>query len=156
MYADRHSLLSRGEARRPAGMPATCSYERRRPEETTLYKIVQEQLEAFLAHAEAQTGAGLPVFVKDECEAFLECGILAHGFLRARCADCADEKLVAFSCKRRRFCPSCGTRRMAGSAAHRVDEGIPQVPVRQWVLSLPIPRGPRSRVEVGVRRFGTM
>ncbi len=40
-------------------------------------------------------------FVKDEFEAFLECGILAHGFLRVRCADCAHEKLVAFSCKRR-------------------------------------------------------
>jgi len=65
-------------------MPATCSCERRRPEETTLYKIVQEQLETFLAHAEVRTGAGLPVFVKDEFEAFLECGILAHGFLRVR------------------------------------------------------------------------
>ena len=59
MSADRHSLSSRGEALRPAVMPVTCSYERRRPEETTLYKIVQEQLETFLAHAEAQTGAGL-------------------------------------------------------------------------------------------------
>ena len=156
MYADRHSLLSRGEARRPTGMPATCSYERRRPEETTLYKIVQEQLETFLAHAEVQTGAGLPAFVKDEFEAFLECGILAHGFLRVRCAHCAHEKLVAFSCKRRGFCPSCGARCMAESAAHLVDEGTPQVPVRQWVLSLPIPRGPRSRVAVGVGRFGTI
>ena len=121
-------------------MPATCSYERRRPEETTLYKIVQEQLETFLAHAEVQTGTGLPEFVKDEFEAFLECGILAHGFLRVRCADCAHEKLVAFSCKRRGFCPSCGTRRMAESAAHLVDQVIPRVPIRQWVLSLPIPR----------------
>jgi ribosomal protein S27E len=33
----------------------------------------------------------------DKFEAFLECGILAHGFLRVRCADCAREKLVAFS-----------------------------------------------------------
>jgi hypothetical protein len=56
-----------------------------------------------------------------------------------RCADCAHEKLVAFSCKRRGFCPSCGARRMAESAAHLVDEVIPRVPVRQWVLSFPIP-----------------
>jgi hypothetical protein len=41
---------------------------------------------------------GLPEFVRDEFEAFLECGILAHGFLRVRCADCAHEKLVALSC----------------------------------------------------------
>jgi hypothetical protein len=81
----------------------------------------------------------LPQFVKDEFDAFLECGILAHGFLRLRCADCADEKLVAFSCKRRGFCPSCGARRMAETAAHLVDYVIPPVPVRQWVLSFPIP-----------------
>jgi transposase-like zinc-binding protein len=45
----------------------------------------------------------------------------------------------AFSCKRRGFCPSCGPRRMAETAAHLVDCVIPPVPVRQWVLSLPIP-----------------
>ncbi len=72
----------------------------------------------------------LPEFVKDEFEAFLGCGILAHGFLRVRCVDCAHEKLVAFSCKRRGFCPSCGARRMTQSAAHLVDEVIPRVPVR--------------------------
>ena len=60
----------------PAGIPAAFSYERRRPEETTLYQVVQEQLETFLAQVEAKTGAGLPAFVKHEFEAFLECGIL--------------------------------------------------------------------------------
>jgi hypothetical protein len=80
-----------------------------------------------------------PSFVKEEFDAFLECGILAHGFLRLRCADCAHEKLVAFSCKRRGFCPSCGARRMAETAAYLVDHVIPRVPVRQWVLSFPIP-----------------
>ena len=83
--------------------------------------------------------ADLPQFIKDEFDAFLECGILAHGFLRLRCGDCGHDKLVAFSCKRRGFCPSCGARRMAQTAAHLVDHVIPHVPVRQWVLSLPIP-----------------
>ena len=41
--------------------------------------------------------------------------------------------------RRRGFCPSCGARRMAESAAPLVDEVIPRVPVRQWVLSFPIP-----------------
>ncbi len=40
---------------------------------------------------------------------------------------------------RRGFCPSCGARRMAQTAAHLVDHVIPHVPVRQWVLSMPIP-----------------
>ena len=35
------------------------------------------------------------------------------------------------------FCPSCGGRRMADTAAHLVDHVFPEVPVRQWVLSVP-------------------
>ena len=104
-------------------------YERRRPEETTLYQLIQENVETFFAQVEAETGAGLPDFVKDEFEAFLDCGILANGFLRLRCPDCAHEKLVAFSCKRRGFCPACGARRMAETAAHLVGEERPFV---QW------------------------
>ncbi len=39
--------------------------------------------------------------------------------------------------ERRGFCPSCGARRMADSAALLVDEVLPQQPMRQWVLSAP-------------------
>jgi len=99
---------------------------------------------AFLADVEAGGVASLPQFVKDEFDAFLECGILAHGFVRVRCVQCAHEKLVAFSCKRRGICPSCGARRMAETAAWLVDHVIPKVPVRQWVLSFPIPLRRRS------------
>src|SRR5215831_14283586 len=101
-------------------------YERRRPEETILYQLVQENLESFLAQVEAERGSGLPEFVKAEFDAFIACGILAHGFLRLRCSECGHEKLVAFSCKRRGFCPSCGARRMAETAAHLVDCVIPR------------------------------
>ena len=104
-----------------------------------LAAAVQQHAATFIAQAEDAAGADLPQFVKDEFDAFLECGILAHGFLRLRCGDCGHDKLVAFSCKRRGFCPSCGARRMAQTAAHLVDHVIPHVPVRQWVLSLPIP-----------------
>ena len=54
-----------------------------------------------------------------------------------RCAGCGFDRLVPFSCHGRAFCPSCGGRRMAERAAHLVDRVFPQVPVRQWVLSLP-------------------
>ena len=130
-----------------AGVP--IHYERRRPEQTTLYRLVQAHAATFFADVEAATGASLPEFVKDEFDAYLECGILAHGFLRLHCADCGHDKLVAFFCKRRGFCPSCGARRMARTAAHKEGDGAPpphpcrsrhpHVPVRQWVLSLPIP-----------------
>ena len=42
-------------------------------------------------------------------------------------------KLVAFSCKRRGFCPSCGARRMAETAVHLVEHVLPEQPIRQWV-----------------------
>ena len=54
-------------------------YERRCPEQSVLYQLVQEQLETFLAHVEGETGATLPEFIKQEFDAFLEwckrCGI---------------------------------------------------------------------------------
>jgi hypothetical protein len=112
---------------------------RHRPEQTTLYRLVQQHATRFVAHTEASTGARLPRFVEHEFDAFPQYGILAHGFLRLRCGECGHDTLLAFSCKRRGFCPSCGARRMSQTAAHRVDHVIPQVPVRQWVLSLPIP-----------------
>jgi len=79
----------------------------------------------------------LPGYVQREFEDYLKCGRLGHGFLRVRCENCHEERLVAFSCKRRGFCPSCGTRRMAESAALLVDEIFPHQPVPQWVLSFP-------------------
>jgi hypothetical protein len=57
--------------------------------------------------------------------------------MRGPVIPCQAEKLVAFSCKRRGFCPSCGARRMAETAALLVDDILPRQPVRQWVLSLP-------------------
>ena len=128
-----------GQAAQLARAGNAVHYERWHPEDTVLYRLVQEHAESFFAQVEAKSGASLPEFVKEEFDAFLECGLLAHGFLRLRCDQCAHEKRVAFSCKRRGFCPSCGARRMVESAAHLVEHVIPHVPVRQWVLSLPIP-----------------
>jgi transposase-like zinc-binding protein len=75
--------------------------------------LVLASLDAFLESARCQAdGAPLPDFVAQEFRDFLTCGILAHGFARLRCTDCALEQLVPFSCKGRGFCPSCGGRRM--------------------------------------------
>lgn len=52
-----------------------------------------------------------------ELRALLRCGILAHGFARVHGGACGKDDVVAFSCKGRGFCPSCGTRRMADAAA---------------------------------------
>ena len=57
-------------------------HERHRPEQTTLYRLVQQHAETFFVQAEEATGASLPQFIKDESDAFLECRVLAHGLLR--------------------------------------------------------------------------
>ena len=79
----------------------------------------------------------MPRQVQREFEDYLQCGRLEHGVLRVRCADCHAERRVAFSCKRRGFCPRCGARRMAEGAALLVDEVLPREPMRQWVLRVP-------------------
>ena len=111
---------------------------RHRPETTLLYQVVQEYWPEFQAEL-ASHGKQLPAYVTKEFDEYLKCGRLEHGFLRVQCEACHDEKLVAFSCKKRGFCPSCGARRMADSAALLVDEILPHQPMRQWVLSVPFP-----------------
>ena len=53
---------------------------------------MQQHAATFIAEAQAATSADLPQFVKDEFDVFLECGILAHGFLRLRCGECGHDK----------------------------------------------------------------
>ena len=120
--------------------PAVPTYAPRDSGDTVLYKVIAEHLETFLASCEADPDAmGLPAYVQREFYDYLRCGILAHGFLRLDCDTCHHELLVPFSGKRRGFCPSCAGRRMAQMAAHLVEQVIPWVPTRQWVVSVPIP-----------------
>ena len=115
------------------------AYRRRQPENSLLYQIVSAHLESFLARAaDLADGRGLPPFVERELRAYLRCGILAHGFVRVHCDTCGQDALVGFSCKGRGFCPSCGGRRMADTAAHLVDRVLPHVPIRQWVFTVPV------------------
>jgi len=114
----------------------TPGYQRHKPEQTLLYQIIEHHYPEFQALMEAQNRP-LPKYVQQEFDEYLKCGRLEYGFLRVKCEQCHDEKLIAFSCKRRGFCPSCGARRMADSAALLVDEILPEQPVRQWVLSFP-------------------
>ncbi len=118
-------------------------YNPRHPERTLLYQTVAEHYETWLELASAGQFDGQGDHHSPKpyvCQAFakyLECGIFAHGFARARCEDCGHDFLVAFSCKGRGVCPSCNTRRMAETAAHLSDHVFPRLPVRQWVLSVP-------------------
>ena len=120
---------------RPGDAPP---YERHRPEQTPLYALVEEHFPRFLQRLDAE-GVSLPHFVTEEFEAYLKCGRLEYGFLRVKCDVCRHETLVAFRRKRRGFCPSCGARHMADTAAHLVEHVLPEQPIRQWVLSFSYP-----------------
>ncbi len=120
-------------------MPGTAAsdYLPRRPDDTVLYRVVASHIETLFV-TQLRRDRVVPRFVERELRSFLDCGILARGFLRTHCDACGQDRLVPFSCKGRGFCPSCGGRRMADTAAHLVDRELPEVSVRQWVLSLPV------------------
>ena len=117
--------------------PTPQRYQRRRPERTLWYRIVQSHLETWLELAGGEDGEAPPAHVERTFRRYLECGILAHGFARAYCDECQHDFLIAYSCKCRGVCPSCNTRRMAETAAHLADHVFPPLPVRQWVLAVP-------------------
>lgn len=114
------------------------SYERHRPEESLLYQVVAKYVQPFFRKCE-ESDHPVPKFVKREFEAFLRCGVLSFGFARIYCRSCNYDRLVAFSCKKRGFCGSCLARRMSDTSGRLIDEVVPQIPTRQWVLSLPMP-----------------
>ena len=124
-------------------MSSTCphnptrTYQRRQPEKGPLYRVLIDHLETFVQRTRTSEQS-LSSHVEGELRSYLECGILAYGFLRLRCPDCNESRTVAFSCKGRGFCPSCMARRMTDTAARLTDAVLPAVPVRQWVLSLPL------------------
>ena len=126
MHASR-----RQPQRAPDGAPLHY-HERHRPEQTTRCRLVKQHAASFIAQTQASTGSELPSFIKDEFDAFLECGILAHGFLRLRCGEGvaavlnnALQKCAALNLK---LIVAVGhsDRREAGSDAARVALSLPR------------------------------
>ena len=115
-------------------------YRRRSPEASVLYQIVyhsrddlQFQWEARFQH---QYGCLRDEVLKTFDE-YLNCGILAHGAARVYCDGCKHSLLIAFSCKRRGVCPSCGAKRTVKFAEHIYSEVIEDVPHRHTVFTIP-------------------
>jgi hypothetical protein len=119
-------------------------YERRRPEKSSLYEVVRDNLETLYgAIDDGALEVKLPKHAKKELEGYLDCGLLCRGFARLRCEACRETHLVAFSCKGRGFCPSCLGRRMCATAANLIEQVLPEVGLRQWVLTFPFAWRPR-------------
>jgi hypothetical protein len=61
--------------------------------------------------------------VEREVRANLECGVLAHGFIRVHCDACGHDRLVAFSRKGRGFCPFFADQRLRARKLLGIREG---------------------------------
>jgi hypothetical protein len=107
--------------------------ERRDPSEGPLHQLLSDKLEDYL---DARHERPLPGFVVDTLRGYLRCGVLRYGIARFRCDDCAKSRLLALSCKRGAFCPRCVGRKMADQAKHLLENVLPPVPFRQWVVFL--------------------
>src|SRR2546428_1381961 len=119
---------------------SAADYRPRDAEHAVLYRVIDEHLEAFLETARRNAdGSPLPEFVEQEFRDFLTCGVLAHGFARLRCTDCAFERLVPFSCKGRGFFPSCGGPRPEGGAPPLFGGGVARLARRPRGVSLAYP-----------------
>lgn len=115
-------------------------YRRRRPETSELYRVVyhaRQELE-YVWEERFQHKYGI---LRDEVlkvlDEYLNCGLLEHGAARVYCDSCKHSLLVAFSCKKRGVCPSCGTKRAVKFAEHLYSEVLEDVPTRHVVFSIP-------------------
>jgi hypothetical protein len=115
-------------------------YRRRTPETSGLYQIVYHGLEELqqIWETRFQHRYGcLRDEVRKTFTEYLNCGILAHGAARVYCDGCKHSLLIAFSCKRRGVCPSCGAKRAVKFAEHIHSEVIEEVPHRHTVFTIP-------------------
>jgi len=122
-------------------LPGTSPvYQARKPQESQYYQCVEDNFEA-LEQAYDERFAGkygfLRPYVKQVIYRFLDCGILHNGFARVKCGDCGHEYLLAFSCKRRHFCPSCHQKRVVEFGEWLCEEMLKAVPHRHFVFSIP-------------------
>ena len=113
-------------------------YKRREPEKTLLYSALVSGIEPWLAERKNDTSkTQFPDFVEKEFRGYLRCGLLQYGFVFLECEGCSTHVPVAYSCKLRGFCPSCGAKRQAETVSHLIDNVLPKAPFRQWVTTFP-------------------
>jgi len=122
-------------------MPDTSLvYRPRSPQTSQYYQCVEDHLETFEQVYDdrfpKQYGFFRP-YVKKVIYRYLDCGILHNGFARVKCKDCGHEYLLAFSCKRRHFCPSCHQKRVVQFGEWLCEEVLKAVPHRHYTFSLP-------------------
>ncbi len=115
-------------------------YRPRKPHLTPLYQCVQDHYETleqvYQERFEKRYGFWRP-YLKEVMVRYLECGDYHQGFARVRCQGCGHEYLLAYSCKRRQFCPSCHHKRCLQFGQWLCREVLRAVPHKHIIMSLP-------------------
>ena len=123
-------------------MAPACAarYRARNPRATALYRLFDAQFDEVRGQWEERYERRYGFwrsFVDEQVLRYLDCGLFENGFVRIRCPDCAEEYLLAFSCKTRELCPSCAAKRSAATAALLVEDVFEEVAHAQWVFVIP-------------------
>ena len=115
-------------------------YRPRNPQSSDYYRCVEDHFETFVQvyeeRFERPYGFWRP-YLQKVIYRYLDCGDLHHGFARVKCRDCHHEYLLAFSCKRRHFCPSCHQKRVVEFGEWLCSHVFKKVPHRHFVFSIP-------------------
>ncbi|MDD5414834.1 MAG: transposase, partial [Smithellaceae bacterium] len=115
-------------------------YRPRNPQATDYYRCVEDCFEAFVRlydeRFSRQYGFWRP-YVEQVIHRYLDCGDPHNGFARVKCKDCGHEYLLAFSCKRRHFCPSCHQKRVVEFGEQLCMDVLKKIPHRHFVFSIP-------------------
>ena len=118
----------------------SAPYTPRNPRLSDYYRCVEDYFEELERAHEDRYQARLG-YLRPEIRLtifrYLDCGCLQNGFARVRCEDCGHEYLLAFSCKRRHFCPSCHQKRVVEFGEWFLDDLAVTVPHRHIVFSIP-------------------
>ena len=118
----------------------TGTYLARNPRATPLYRLFEHHFEEVRGQWEDRFERRYGFwrgFVDEQVLRYLDCGLFENGFARIQCPDCAEEFLLAFSCKTRELCPSCAAKRSAATAALLAEDVLEEVAHAQWVFVIP-------------------
>jgi hypothetical protein len=115
-------------------------YRPRNPRASSLYQLLDTHFETLKRlweeRFEQRYGFWRP-FWDPAVFSYMDCGLFESGFARVVCPECRFEFLVAFSCKGRGLCPSCGAKRAAIFSELLQKKILADVAHAQWVFTLP-------------------
>jgi len=113
----------------------SSAYRHRKQQDSKDHQCVEDHFEEFEQVYDERFTAKYGFFrayLKQVIYRYLDCGILHNGFARVKCKDCGHEYLLAFSGRRRHFCPSCHQKKVVDWAAKEI-----RIPYRLFYLTDP-------------------